>query len=218
MDGIHDLGGRQGYGPIDVGEPPEPFHAPWEARVLGIVRAFTRPANWSIDWFRHVRECIEPADYLTRPYYDQWLQTYAAMMIDSGAATLDELATGKSARAIPGMPPPMPPEKVATREEAHGPLRPRVERGPRLRRGRRGHDPQPWRPRPHPASAICARPARPDRGLPRLPRPPRYQYGRRRSGRAALYGVVSRRRPLAGSEGRRDRVYLDLWESYLERA
>ena len=22
MDGIHDLGGREGYGPIDVGEPP----------------------------------------------------------------------------------------------------------------------------------------------------------------------------------------------------
>ena len=97
MDGIHDLGGRQGYGPIDVDEPPEPFHAPWEARVLGIVRAFTRPADWSIDWFRHVRECIEPADYLTRPYYDQWLQTYAAMMIDSGAATVEELSTGKSA-------------------------------------------------------------------------------------------------------------------------
>ena len=45
MDGIHDLGGREGYGPIDVGEPPEPFHAPWEARLLGIVRAFTRPAS-----------------------------------------------------------------------------------------------------------------------------------------------------------------------------
>ena len=33
MDGIHDLGGRDGYGPIDVNEPPEPFHAPWEARL-----------------------------------------------------------------------------------------------------------------------------------------------------------------------------------------
>ena len=54
MDGIHDLGGRQGYGPIDVNEPPEPFHAPWEARLFGITRAFTRPAMFSIapsaDW------------------------------------------------------------------------------------------------------------------------------------------------------------------------
>jgi len=113
MDGIHDLGGRQGYGPIDVGEPEEPFHAEWEARMLGIVRAMSRPAPWSIDWFRHVRELIEPVDYLTRPYYDQWLQTYAAMMVNSGVATVEELASGKSSAAIPDLAPPMTPEAVA---------------------------------------------------------------------------------------------------------
>ena len=80
---------------------PSRFTRPWEARLFGIVRAFTRPARLSIDWFRHVRECIDPADYLTPPYYDQWLQTYAAMMVDSGAVTVEELATGKSAQAIP---------------------------------------------------------------------------------------------------------------------
>ena len=113
MDGIHDLGGRQGYGPIDVGEPEEPFHEAWEARMLGIVRSMSRVAPWSIDWFRHVRELIEPVDYLTRPYYDQWLQTYAAMMVNSGVATVGELASGKSAAAIPGLTPPMTPDKVA---------------------------------------------------------------------------------------------------------
>ena len=113
MDGIHDLGGRQGYGPIDVGEPEEPFHEAWEARMLGIVRSMSRVAPWSIDWFRHVRELIEPVDYLTRPYYDQWLQTYAAMMVNSGVATVGELASGKSAAAIPGLAPPMTPDKVA---------------------------------------------------------------------------------------------------------
>ncbi len=43
MDGIHDLGGKQGYGPIDVGERYEPLPADWQARVLGIVRAIARP-------------------------------------------------------------------------------------------------------------------------------------------------------------------------------
>ena len=53
MDSIHDLGGRQGFGPIDTAEPHEPFHAPWEARLLGIVRAMSRPPpGWTIDWFR----------------------------------------------------------------------------------------------------------------------------------------------------------------------
>ena len=213
------LADREGYGPIDVGEPPEPFHAPWEARMLGIVRAFTRPRNWSIDWFRHVRECIGPADYLTRPYYDQWLQTYAAMMIDSGVATLDELATGKSARDIPGHAAADDPGEGRDREDGDGSFRPRI-RMPSLPSARATR----WSPANSGA-----------RGHTRLP-----QYARGRPGRVEvfhgfhvlpdtnmagngpaepLYTVAFRAADLwPEAEGRKDRVYLDLWESYLERA
>ena len=218
MDGIHDLGGRQGYGPIDVDEPPEPFHAPWEARVLGIVRAFTRPAPWSIDWFRHVRECIAPADYLTRPYYDQWLQTYAAMMIDSGHATIGELATGKSARAIPGLPPPVPPEKVATAKKAMARFDRESNAVPRFAAG----------------DAVVTR-SLGARGHTRLPHYARGRPGRVESFHAfhvlpdtnmggdgpaePLYTVSVLATDLwPEAAGRKDRVYLDLWESYLERA
>ena len=107
MDGIHDLGGRQGYDTIDVHETEEPFHEPWEARVRGIVDAISRPADWSIDWFRHCRELIDPVDYLTRPYFDQWLQTYAAMMVNSGVATVEELANGHAKTSPPDLSPPM---------------------------------------------------------------------------------------------------------------
>jgi len=218
MDGIHDLGGREGYGPIDVGEPPEAFHAPWEARLLGIVRAFTRPRNWSIDWFRHVRECIGPNDYLTRPYYDQWLQTYAAMMIDSGVATRDELATGKSARPLPDQPPPMTPDKVATAKTAMARFDRESKTLPVFAAG----------------DAVITR-SHGSRGHTRLP-----QYARGRTGRVeafrgfhvlpdtnmtgggpaeALYTVAFHAADLwPGAHGRKDRVFLDLWESYLERA
>ena len=53
---------------------------------------------FSIDLFRHVRECIDPTEYLSRRYYDQWLQAHATMLVDAGAVTVEELATGKSAR------------------------------------------------------------------------------------------------------------------------
>jgi nitrile hydratase len=218
MDGIHDLGGKQGYGPIDVGEPPEPFHAPWEARMLGIVRAFTRPGDWSIDWFRHVRECIEPADYLTRPYYDQWLQTYAAMMIDSGAATLDELASGKSERPITGMPPPMPPEKVAAakkrmaRFERESNVVPAFAAGDSVvtrSLGARGHTrlPQYARGRPGRIEVFRGFHVLPDTNMAgNGPAEP-------------LYTVSFRAADLwPEAKDRRDRIYLDLWESYLERA
>ncbi len=38
MDGIHDLGGKQGFGAV-VRETNEPvFHARWESRVFGLNR------------------------------------------------------------------------------------------------------------------------------------------------------------------------------------
>jgi len=112
MDGIHDLGGRHGFGKIDVEEEEVQFHHPYEARVRSIVNAMTQAPDWSIDWFRHCRELIEPADYLTRPYFDQWAQTYGAMLVNSGWATIDELATGKSAAPVEGLPPPVSAERA----------------------------------------------------------------------------------------------------------
>jgi nitrile hydratase len=94
MDGTHDLGGRQGFGPIEAHEPEEPFHADWEARMFGMARTMKRPATWNIDWWRHSRELIDPADYLLRPYFDQWMQAYAALLVDDGLATVEELASG----------------------------------------------------------------------------------------------------------------------------
>lgn len=217
MDGIHDLGGREGFGPIDVGEPEEPFHEPWEARVLGMVRAISRPADWSIDWFRHCRELIDPVDYLTRPYYDQWLQTYAAMMVNSGVATTQELASGEATGQAAGLPPPMAPAAVEKAKRAVA----RFDRGgaaPAFAAG----------------DAVRAK----DHGAPGHTRLPAYVRGRsgrietahgahvlpdanaRGEARAEpLYTVVFAVAELwPEAAGRRDRVFLDLWESYLERA
>ncbi len=218
MDGIHDFGGRQGYGPIDVHEPDEPFHFPWEARLFGITRAFTRPATFSIDRFRFFRECIEPDEYLNRRYYDQWLEAYAALLVDAGAATVEELATGKSARALPGMKPPMLPERVPA--ETHG-----------MARFDRPSDGTPA----YSSGDIVRTIAYGSRGHTRLP-----QYARGREGRIEqfrgfhilpdtnmdgngpaepLYTVSFLCADLwSDAAGRRkDRVYLDLWESYFER-
>ena len=112
MDGIHDLGGFHGFGKIDVDEEEVQFHEPWEGRVRAMAHAMTQAPDWSKDWFRHCRELIDPADYLSRPYFDQWTQAYAAMMVNSGWATVDELATGKSTGPVDGLPPPINAEKA----------------------------------------------------------------------------------------------------------
>lgn len=95
MDGVHDLGGKIGYGPVDVNEPEEPYHYDYEGRMWAISR-IARAPGITIDWWRHVRELIDPDDYLNRPYFDSWAQTHIATMIDAGVFTFAELESGTS--------------------------------------------------------------------------------------------------------------------------
>ena len=114
MDGIHDVGGKLGFGPIQTTRDEPPFKEPWEGRMLGIVRGLARPKDWNSDKFRHTRELDSPINYLTMPYFDQWYQAYACMLIGSGIATVDELASGRSQAAKPdGLPAPMAADQVA---------------------------------------------------------------------------------------------------------
>jgi hypothetical protein len=56
MDGVHDLGGREGFGPIVDKADDKPFHADWEMRAFGMKQASAASKSWTIDWFRHSRE------------------------------------------------------------------------------------------------------------------------------------------------------------------
>lgn len=98
MDTVHDIGGRQGFGPVRWQEDHDEsaFHEEWQARAFAMcVCMFAgwrgKPDVWTLDWFRHVRERIDPIDYLTRDYYDQWIQSLAATAIDNGTIRLEEL-------------------------------------------------------------------------------------------------------------------------------
>lgn len=72
MNGVHDLGGMHGFGPV-VPEADEPvFHAEWERRVLALVLAVGALGRWNIDQNRHSRESLPPATYLSSSYYRIW--------------------------------------------------------------------------------------------------------------------------------------------------
>ncbi len=105
MDTVHDIGGREGFGAVRWQKDKDDiaFHEEWQARAWAMcMRTFAgwrgKPEIWTLDWFRHVRERIEPIDYLTRNYYDQWVQSLAATLIDNGAIRLDELVPDFAAR------------------------------------------------------------------------------------------------------------------------
>ncbi len=218
MDTIHDLGGMQGFGPVTVDEPEEPFHHDWEARMWAIARN-VRADDWTIDWWRHIRERIDPADYLTRPYFDQWMQTHAAGFVTSGVFTVAEIASGHTGERHPPPPPESLEEVIArarrenTSFEAPAPGPARFAPGDRVR-------------------AVTD----PTLGRDHHTRLPRYVRGRTGTIHAHwgshlfadlgargihegqhVYSVFFAAPDLWGGEADpRDGVHLDLWESYLE--
>ena len=48
MNGIHDMGGMQNFGPIapEIDEPV--FDETWEARMFGLGRAMTKPTGFTM--------------------------------------------------------------------------------------------------------------------------------------------------------------------------
>ena len=94
MNGPHDLGGAQGFGPI-APETNEPvFHAEWERRAAALSLAMNATGMWNIDIVRHSRERIPPAEYLAASYYEKWLKGLERLLVENGLVTDEELENG----------------------------------------------------------------------------------------------------------------------------
>ena len=99
MNTIHDMGGMHGFGRIEP-EPNEPaFHADWERRVFALVTAVPFAVPFGDDSLRPAIEGTPPAEYLTSTYYELWLRGVTRLLLEAGAVTPDELASGKKAKA-----------------------------------------------------------------------------------------------------------------------
>ena len=72
MNGVHDMGGMQGFGPVRPEADEPPFHAEWERRSFSITLATGALGLWNIDQMRHERESLPPAEYLSSSYYRIW--------------------------------------------------------------------------------------------------------------------------------------------------
>ena len=90
MNGVHDMGGLEGFGPVEV-EVDEPFfHVPWERRQLGVAMAtFSVLRNGG--HFRHAIERMDPVHYLASSYYEHWATGAATALIEDGHLTAEEL-------------------------------------------------------------------------------------------------------------------------------
>lgn len=101
MNGVHDMGGQHGHGPVrpEVDEPL--FHAPWERRALGLTLAMGATGQWNIDMSRSARESLPPATYLSSSYYRIWTLALEALMLERGLVTPAELEAGAAHGTAP---------------------------------------------------------------------------------------------------------------------
>lgn len=221
MNGVHDMGGMHGFGPV-IREESEPvFHAEWERRTFALTLAMAAWRRWNLDTTRFWRERMPPADYLRATYYERWLWALERLLVEKGFVTPAELG------------------RDPVRAPAPGGIQPGALRGAdvhgMLRRRRAARRDVPASPRFSPGDRVVARDLHPV-GHTRLPR-----YVRGRQGVVDrdhgvfvfpdthalglgekpqhVYSVRFTARALWGPDASpRDSVYVDLWDDYLDPA
>jgi nitrile hydratase len=107
MDGVHDLGGRQGFGRIRYRAGAPVFHAAWEKRVNALYGMAVRRGIFNMDEYRHAIERMSPRHYLSASYYERSLTSLATLCVEKGVVTreeLEELAKGHFPLSEPSAP------------------------------------------------------------------------------------------------------------------
>lgn len=218
MDSLHDLGGVEGFGPIKVETAYIPFHEAWEGRGYALCSASNAP-DWTIDWWRHIREATPAVDYLTTPYFASWAVTQAVGLVDSGILTLDEIASGQPAGPRKEPPAPASLADVLAADKADAIRYDRQidqtakfvigDRVRTARHGAAGHTRLPAYVRGFTGEIVAHHGAHilPDASAAGIEKAEH------------LYSVAFHVTDLfADAKGASDRVFLDLWESYLRPA
>ena len=149
VDGIHDLGGMGGFGPVEVERDEPVFHDPWEAlaftlNTLGILVL----KAYNADEYRHAVERMDPAHYLAAPYYERMLTGVASLLVEKGVVTRTELEVRAGGTFPLARPAAVPRPGDVAPHKAHFAVGARVRvrdvhprghtRAPRYVRGKRG--------------------------------------------------------------------------------
>ena len=91
MDGVHDLGGKQGFGKVRHSLDAPAFHASWEMRVHALYSFAVQNGIFNMDEYRHAIERMEPRHYLNASYYERALTSLATLCVEKGVLTREEL-------------------------------------------------------------------------------------------------------------------------------
>ncbi len=219
MNGVHDMGGQQGMGPVEYEKNEPVFHADWEGRVYALTRAMRAWRKWNLDADRHTLELLPPVDYLRMSYYERWARRLAAQVVLYGLVSKEEIESGIAAPASTKASPVF---NLATSSRwlnrgiassQDSTVRPLFKVRQRVRARNihpKGHTHSPRYARGK--TGVIVR----DHGVYLFPDTNAHFQGEKRQ---HVYSVRFAARELWGEDASpRDSVYLDMWDDYLERA
>ena len=219
MNGIHDMGGMQGMGPVQHEKNEPVFHQRWEARAFAITRAMGGWGKWNLDAMRHQRELIDPAQYLTLSYYQRWVEAMIQFSVKAGLLTKVEADRAKRAKGSAKQVPPLNAEQARTLVMKGVPAIRGVAAPQRFQAGQRvrarnmnppGHTRLPRYARGKMGSIYR------DHGVYLFPDANAHFLGENPQ---RVYSVRFAARELWGEQASpRDSVYIDMWDAYLEPA
>lgn len=105
MDGVHDMGGMHGFGPVVVEGGDEVFHGEWEARVFALYQLSNMRDLVGGPGGRAVRESMDPAHYLEASYYERWLWSVERRLEAKGTVVPGEVEAMMARLAAAETPP-----------------------------------------------------------------------------------------------------------------
>ena len=212
MNGIHDMGGMHGMGPIRPEKNEPVFHENWEGRMFALGTVLEGVNRQNV-------ERIPPDEYLRLSYYERWLTALEGELLRAGTVTPEEMERGKAAGRAKTAAHVLTAAEVPAMVANGDPSRPEVAVEPQF----------------HPGQRVRARNMHPVHHT-RIPR-----YVRGRVGTVErdygvfefpdtsvmglgqkpqhVYSVRFAARELWGEQAAlRDSVYVDMWDDYLDPA
>lgn len=220
MNGVHDMGGMHGLGPVKPEKDEPVFHERWEARTYVLTRAIGAWKKWNIDKGRYYIELIPPAEYLRMSYYEKWFVRMQELLVLTGLVTRQEIESGKPAPGSPKLTPALTVARVPAVAlnrniaSSHEPeVHPRFKPGQKVRA--RNINPTGHTRLPRYARGKVGKIDR-DHGVYNFPDTSAHELGDKRQ---HVYSVRFSAQELWGKQASpRDSVYIDMWDDYLERA
>jgi nitrile hydratase len=217
MNGVHDMGGMHGMGPIRHEKNEPAFHEPWEGRVYALSRVLrTRGGLWNLDAFRHGQEVLPPAEYLRMSYYERWLAWMVKTVVAAGDVTQAELESGHPEAGSPRKAVLVTPDAVPAMVGRRASARRNVTVAPRFKAGQRvrarnihptGHTRLPRYVRGKSGVVVL------DRGVFLFPDTNAHLLGEKPQ---HIYSVRFAARDVWGEQASpHDSIHVDLWDDYL---